>query len=120
MAPHRVRIGAVRILLDHCTPRQVASALAGHDVRTAFQMGWNELENGDLLRAAEADGFELLIMCDTNMRYQQNLSQWRIAVLELWTNHRPTLERHFTLIREKAETMQPGEYRRLQNPEGGA
>ena len=64
----------MRILLDHCTPRQVANALPAHFVRTAFKVGWSELENGDLLRSAEAEGFELLIMCDTNMRYQQNLS----------------------------------------------
>jgi hypothetical protein len=83
-------------------------------------MGWSELENGDLLRSAEAGGFELLIMCDTNMRYQQNLSTRRIAILELWTNHRPTLERHFDYIRENVETMKPGEYRRLEDPERGA
>jgi hypothetical protein len=107
----------VKILLDHCTPRQVANALPGHDVRTAFQMRWNELENGDLLRAAEAEAFQLMIMCDTNMRYQQNFSARRIAILELWTNHRPTLERHSALIRKTAENMQPGEYRRLEDPE---
>jgi hypothetical protein len=83
-------------------------------------MGWSELENGDLLRSAEAQNFELLIMCDTNMRYQQNLSTRRIAILELWTNHRPTLERHFDYIRENAETMKPAEYRRLDDPERGA
>jgi hypothetical protein len=79
-------------------------------------MGWNELENGDLLRRAEAEGFELLIICDTNMRYQQNLSERRIAILELWTNHRPTLERHMDYIRSNAEKMKSGEYRRLENP----
>jgi hypothetical protein len=104
----------VRILLDHCTPRQVARALPDHEVRTAFQMGWNELENGDLLRAAESARFDVLIICDQNMRYQQNLSERGIALLELWTNHRPTLETHFELIRVNAESMQPGEYRRVE------
>jgi hypothetical protein len=73
----------VRILLDHCTPRQIAGALRAHDVRTAFQLGWNELENGDLLRAAENAGFELLIICDQNMRYQQDFTKRVIAILEL-------------------------------------
>jgi hypothetical protein len=107
----------VRILLDHCTPRQVANALSGHEVSTAFRMGWNELENGDLLQAAETDGFELLIICDKNLQYQQNLARRKIAILELWTNHRPTLERHFGLIRSAAEAMQPGEYRALRPPQ---
>jgi hypothetical protein len=104
-------------LLDHCTPRQVAQALPGHEIQTAFRKGWNELENGDLLRAAEAEGFELLIICDQNMAYQQNLAVRRMAILELWTNHRPSLERHFAYIRENAESMRPGEYRRLEDPE---
>ena len=82
-------------------------------------MGWNELENGELLRAAENDGFELLVICDTNMRYQQNLSLRRISILELWSNHRPTLERYFDYIRDHAEQMKPGEYRRLEHPERG-
>jgi hypothetical protein len=102
----------VRILLDHCTPRQVARALPHHEVRTAFQMGWNELENGDLLRAAESARFDLLIICDQNMRYQQNLSERGIALLEL----RPTLEMQFEVIRVNAESMQPGEYRRVEPP----
>ena len=37
-------------------------------------MGWGELENGDLLREAEAAGFDLLIICDKNLRHQQNLA----------------------------------------------
>jgi hypothetical protein len=37
-------------------------------------MGWNLLENGDLLNASEAAGFEVMVTCDRNLRYQQNLS----------------------------------------------
>src|ERR1051326_8982825 len=106
----------MKILLDVCTPVQVRLALAGHDVKTATKMGWGALENGALLRAAETERFELFIICDKNLRYQQNLSGRRIAILELWTNHRPTLEKHWQLIRETSESMQPGEYRSLKAP----
>ena len=51
----------MKVLLDVCTPVQVRRALAGHEVHTAVKMGWGELENGDLLREAEAAGFYLLI-----------------------------------------------------------
>ena len=107
----------MKILLDHCTPKQVGRALPPHAVATAFEMGWNELENGELLRVAEQDGFELLIICDQNLAYQQNLSRRAIAILELWTNHRPTLERYFDFIRANAESMKPGEYRKLKRPD---
>jgi hypothetical protein len=106
----------VKILLDVCTPVQVRQALPGHDVRTAVKMGWGQLENGDLLREAEAAGFDLLIICDKNLRHQQNLTGRKLAILELWTNHRPTLEKHWPLIRSTAEAMRMGEYRELVQP----
>ncbi len=106
----------MKVLLDVCTPRQVRQALQGHEVHTALKMGWGELENGDLLREAEARGFDLLIICDKNLRHQQNPSGRRLAILELWTNHRPTLEKHWPLIGEVAISMSPGEYRALKAP----
>ncbi|HMJ89593.1 MAG TPA: hypothetical protein VK530_07235 [Candidatus Acidoferrum sp.] len=106
----------MKILLDVCTPVQVREALPGHEVHTAVKMGWGEFENGALLQAAEDAGFFLMIICDKNLRYQQNLSARKIAILELWTNHRPTLEQHWPCIRLNAEAMRQGEYRVLQAP----
>lgn len=98
-------------------PVQIRNALHGHDVHTATKMGWGELENGDLLRAPESAASDLLIISDKNLRHQQNLVQpRRLAILELWTNHRPTREKHFALIRQTAEAIQPGEYRSLSAP----
>ena len=37
--------------------------------------------------------FELFIICDKNLRYHQNLEGRRLAILELWTNHRPKTSR---------------------------
>jgi len=94
----------------------VGNALPGHSVHTAARLGWAELENGDLLSAAEEAGFDLFIICDKNMRYQQNLAVRKIAVLELWTNHRPTLEKYWAYIQANADSMKPGEYHSLQPP----
>ena len=79
----------MKVLLDVCTPVQVRNALPDHEVHTASRMGWRELENGDLLRVAEDAAFDLLIICDHNPRHQQNLAGRKLAILELWTNHRP-------------------------------
>jgi predicted nuclease of predicted toxin-antitoxin system len=106
----------MKILLDVCTPVQVRRALPGHEVQTAVKMGWGELENGELLNEAEAAGFEILIICDKNLRHQQNLTGRKIAILELWTNHRPTLEKHWPLIRTAAEGLRTGEYRAVEAP----
>ena len=106
----------MKILLDVCTPVQVRKALPTHEVHTAVKMEWGELENGELLSVAESAGFELLIICDKNMRYQQNLKGRKLAILELWTNHRPTLEKHLNLINTTANLVRPGEYRVLSEP----
>jgi hypothetical protein len=106
----------VNILLDECVPVQGRHALTGHDVSTVQAQWWKGIQNGEMLASAESAGFALFILADKNLRYQQNLAGRRMAILELWTNHRPTLERHFPLIRAAAESIQPGEYRTLASP----
>jgi len=100
----------MRILLDECVPVQVAKALTGHEVTTVQRLGMAGRENGDVLTVAEQRGFDLFVVADKNLRYQQNLAGRRIAILELWTNHRPTLEKHSAQIRAAAETTSPGGY----------
>jgi predicted nuclease of predicted toxin-antitoxin system len=106
----------VKILLDECVHVQVRNALTEHEVSTVQMQGWKGIKNGELLAVAEAAGFCLFILADKNLRHQQNLTGRRLAILELWTNHRPTLENHFPLIRAAAESIQPGEYRALESP----
>jgi len=58
-------------------------------------MGWAELENGDLIAAAESEGFEAMITCDKQMQYQQNLKTRQACILVLnslfikWTDIEP-------------------------------
>ncbi len=100
----------MKILLDECVPLQVRHALGGHEIATAQRMGWGGSSNGHLLDKAEQAGFTVFIVADKNLRYQQNLSRRRIAILELWTNHRPTLEQHFPEILVAVERLSAGEY----------
>jgi hypothetical protein len=104
----------MKILLDECVPIQVRNALVGHEVTTAQKLGLGSISNGLLLDAAEKAGFDLLIVADKNLRYQQNLANRRIVILELWTNHRPTLEKQFARIRTAVEQMQLGQYSSLE------
>ncbi|MDQ3621603.1 MAG: hypothetical protein M3463_03815 [Verrucomicrobiota bacterium] len=95
---------------------QVRNAFAGHEVTTAQAMGWGGISNGRLLAAAESAGFDLFIVADKNLHHQQNTTGCRLAILELWTNDRPTLEKQFVAIRAAAESMRPGEFRCLESP----
>ncbi|NVO04936.1 MAG: hypothetical protein HXX19_02780 [Rhodoferax sp.] len=75
----------MRVLFDQGTPVPLRQVLSGHSVATAYELGWSTLKNGDLLRSAEENGFEVLVTTDSNLRYQQNLASRRIAVIVLST-----------------------------------
>jgi hypothetical protein len=82
------------VLFDNGTPRTLARFLIDHHMVTeARARGWEELENGELLSAAEAAGFEVLVTTDKNLRYQQNLTRRAIALVVLgqgrWTLIKP-------------------------------
>ncbi len=71
-----------RILLDECIDRRLVRELSGHEVRTASEMGWAGLDNGELLTRAEKD-FQVFITVDRNLTFQQNLPTFNIAILIL-------------------------------------
>ena len=54
------------ILFDQGTPAPLIAFLAGHTVTKAKDEGWDKLENGELLKAAEQGGFEVLLTTDKN------------------------------------------------------
>jgi len=87
-------------------------ALPGHAVATAFELGWSNLANGELLRQAEAQ-FELLITTDQNLHYQQNLTGRRIAILVLPTTSWPEISQHEAEVLSAVNTIRAGEYREL-------
>ncbi len=87
--------------------------LAGHDVVTAFEAGWAELSNGELLAKAEAQ-FDLLITTDQQLRYQQNLTGRKISILVLPSASRPKLERHGQEIATAVAALPAGGYLKLQ------
>jgi hypothetical protein len=73
----------MRILFDHGTPSGIAASLKGHEVTEARERGWDAISNGELLKLAEDEGFDLLLTTDKNIRYQQNLTGRQIALVVL-------------------------------------
>jgi hypothetical protein len=46
-------------------------------------MQWHpQLENGELLKVAEASGFDVMVTSDQNIRYQQNLMGRKLALVD--------------------------------------
>ena len=106
----------MRVLFDQATPVPIRPYLKGHEVRTAAQQGWDTLKNGELLMAAEADGFDVLLTTDKNMRYQQNLAGRKIAVLVLGLQQWPSLQPYVQLVVEAVNAAVPGSYIEIDLP----
>ena len=104
----------MRILLDECVPRRFRRQLQGHEVRTVPEMGWASFENGVLLAVASGK-FEVLVMTDQRLNYQQNVSSFQIAVVVL-VARRNKLEFLVPLVPQLLKVLgeiKPGEVHRV-------
>jgi hypothetical protein len=99
----------MKILFDQGTPAPLSKTLASHQVSTTFAMGWEALENGELLAEAEK-AFDAFITTDKNLRYQQNLGGRRLAVLVLPTTSWPQMQKHLAEISDAVNALKPGAF----------
>jgi len=98
----------LRILLDHNVPVGVRSFLAGHEVRTIVEMKWRpQLENGELLIAAETAGFDVLVTSDQNIRHQQKPQGRRLALVILGSNIWPIVRGYGPAIAARVRAVKP-------------
>jgi hypothetical protein len=81
-----------RILLNQSAPKGLRQLLTGHDVKTAYEMGWDKIANGKLLAAAEAAGFAIIVSADQSIWRQQNMAGRKIALIVTTTNHWDTIK----------------------------
>lgn len=102
----------MRILFDQGTPLPLRDALATHEVRTAYELGWSTMRNGELLAEAERQ-FDLLVTTDQSLRFQQNLQGRRLTVLVLPTTSWPVLRGRVAEIVATVNALRPGEFRQL-------
>ena len=66
-AKHLLLARFMRLLLDECIDERLRLSFAEHDCQTARFAGFAGLKNGQLLDAAEAAEFDVLITVDQNI-----------------------------------------------------
>ena len=72
----------MKIFLDECLDWRLSRDMVGHEVRTARQMGWTAIQNGELLLLA-SQSFDIFVTADRNLSFQQNLTAQSIAIIVL-------------------------------------
>jgi len=100
----------MRILFDQGTPVPLRRHLSGHTIETVYERGWSTLTNGALLAAAEYAGFDVLITTDQQLRFQQNLTGRRLAILVLGTTSWPRIRAQVARVQAALDTCTPGSY----------
>ena len=106
----------MRILFDQGTPVPLRELLISHQVKTAFERGWSILSNGDLLAAAEQEGFEVFVTTDKNLRNQQNLGGLRIAIVVLSSTSWPRIQKAVTVVKQAIDAALPGSVKEVAIP----
>jgi hypothetical protein len=69
----------MKILLDECVDWRLSRDLQGHEVKTARQMGWATVKNGELLVLA-SETFDVFVTVERKLPSQQNLNVLATAV----------------------------------------
>ena len=99
------------VLFDNSTPRTLARYLLEHHTITeARARGWGPLENGALLDAAEAVGFEVFVTADKNLSYQQDLTKRTIAIVVLGKGRWSLIKPHVAKIIAAVNAATPGSF----------
>lgn len=80
----------MKIILDECVPSIVKRGLPGRDIITVQEVGWAGIKNGELLRRVAVE-FDVFITSDKNLRHQQNLSAFDLAIILLPSNQVPVV-----------------------------
>jgi hypothetical protein len=98
------------VLFDQGTPVPIRPFPREHTVETASERGWQKLKNGDLLKAAQEARFDVLVTPDKNVRFQQNLRKYTIAIVVLGNAQWPVLRHYVDRVAAAVNTAKPGTY----------
>jgi hypothetical protein len=104
----------LKVLLDENLDHALRKLLGNHDVVTASHMGWAGVQNGELLRAAEDNGIEVLLTGDQTLRFEQNLTGRRLAIVALSAIQLPILKGHLPRIIAAIDQAKPGSFQAVE------
>ena len=106
----------MRVLFDHNLPHKLRThllALGKHEIITTSYMRWAGLKNGEHLRVAEENGFEVFVTGDQSLVYEQNLAGRRLAIIALSTNNWPIIKNYFPQILAAIDSADPGSFQEV-------
>lgn len=101
----------MKLLLDECMPIDLKHSFSSHEAHSVQWAGLKGKSNGELLRLAEAAGYDILLTVDQGIPYQQSFAGRRIAVITVqsMTNQIEDLLPMVDSILRALEIIRPGQ-----------
>lgn len=100
----------MNVLLDENLDHALRMLLGRHEVVTVTYMGWSGLQNGELLRAAEDRGVDVLLTGDQSLHQEQNLLGRRLAIVALSAIQLPLIKEHLPEVIAAIDRAVPGSF----------
>ena len=99
----------MKVLIDESLPRYLKRMMPDHEAQTVPERGWAGIQNGELLQLAENE-FEVFLTADKNLRYQQNLKDRRLAIIEFPSNKLSVVKSLEAELHDLLVQATPGSY----------
>ena len=103
----------MKVLLDENLPHRLRTYLGSHEVFTVRYQGWSGLKNGELLQAAEKEGFDVFLTGDQTMFYEQNVTGRQIAIVVLSAIEWHIIHPSLLAIRAAIDAAAPGSHQAI-------
>jgi hypothetical protein len=100
----------LRVLFDKNVPYSLRRHLIGYQVQTADDEGWGQISNGELIGCAEKAGYQIILTCDQNIQYQQNMARRKISMVVLGSNIWPSIQPRIAEIMAALKRVSPGSF----------
>ena len=100
----------MKVLLDENLEHALRTLLGPHEVVTTAFMGWSGLENGELLRAAEQAGIEVLLTGDQTLNLEQNFVGRPLGIVALSAIQLPIIKGKLPAIIIAIGNATPGSF----------
>jgi len=100
----------MRVLIDECLPRQLKGWISGFcESFTVQEMGWANVKNGKLLRAANEGSFDVFVTADKNMYYQQNFEGLQLSSIVIPTNRKRLVQKCVSALQQSLQNIEQGQ-----------
>jgi predicted nuclease of predicted toxin-antitoxin system len=108
----------MKLLLDECLPLDFRHSFPNHESHTAQWAGLKGKANGELLRAAELAGYDVLLTLDQGIPYQQHVAGLKMGIITMRsaTSQIKDLLPLVDAILEVLPSIQPGQIVSIPEP----